>query len=121
MRPHPLLLPLILLSACSTGPSLPGGPYQHRTDGLEWSLGDDTSGAFRASVRRSTAIPAGGSVDLGGIEQGCRRDALRIALEEAERRGEGGLKVDERRIESGSGVVPGPYAYCTASIRVSTR
>ena len=117
----PLLVSLALLPSCATGyRALPGGAFPNRSDTLEWRIEDRPEGAFAVAVRRHVMIPLNGSVDPEGLERGCRRDAVRIALEEAERRGwRRSPEVDERRIESGSGVVPGPYAYCLSSVTVS--
>lgn len=73
-------------------------------------------GDFRASVRRTVEV---GTADPGLLEQGCRRDVLRVALEEADKRGWRRPEVDERRIESFSGRNQEPITYWAASLGVS--
>lgn len=102
------LFPLLLLPFLPSCASLPEpGPMV--------SITGTPQGGFRASVRREVAV---GVVDPSLLEQGCRRDVLRVALEEAQRRSWGVPQVDDRLTESFSGRIPTPVTFCTAALVV---
>lgn len=112
MKPLFALACALSLSACSSGPSFPGGAFAHRSMGTEWRLEDRPGGAFAVTVRRTLGV---GFHSTAALEQGCRRDAVRIALEEAHRRKLPRPEVDERLVASSSGVLSGPFYWCLAT------
>lgn len=112
MRPFLALACSLSLPACQSGPSFPGGAFPNRSMGSEWRLEDRPGGAFAVTVRRTLTV---GFHSTPLLEQGCRRDAIRIALEEAHRRKLPRPEVDDRLVASSSGVLSGPFYWCLAT------
>ena len=110
---HPVWLVSLLLCAACTRPSgYDDGAYDRRSRDTEYRIENRAQGGLTIHVRIAEYqfIP-----DIAALEERCRREAIAISLDEADRLGMVSPRVDGDRTRSSAGRNPvGGISSCTA-------